>query len=323
MSILFNLMRSAVDYAGLFPPASLPIAEVVANYSNYLKSAERAMLGRLIVPALSLEDFKLAAASLIPNDSVTPAWRISALLPPVEIQPGSLDTRKFDSAIEAIYTFNQHYHSNQNVGAVVDCIEVKTSSIEALNASVERLPTGISSFLEIPDLTNPTPMIAAIAQVPNEKKVFAKVRTGGVTPDLVPMARNVARFIRSCASHGVGFKATAGLHHPIRAQYRLTYQSDSPVSYLFGFLNVFVAAMIAFEHDVSEDVLEEILTTEDASRFGFDQNQLAWDDLAVKGDRVDSIREQGIVSFGSCSFVEPTTELHQLPNVSFESVFSN
>ena len=46
---------------------------------------------------------------------------------------------------------------------------------------------------------------------------FAKLRTGGVKPDAIPTVAAVAAFLRACADRGLAFKATAGLHHPVRA----------------------------------------------------------------------------------------------------------
>src|SRR5690606_4902599 len=44
------LFDGLIDYAGLFPPAALPLAEVVARYGAYRRAATGWMLGRLVVP---------------------------------------------------------------------------------------------------------------------------------------------------------------------------------------------------------------------------------------------------------------------------------
>src|SRR5262249_48230544 len=55
---------------------------------------------------------------------------------------------------------------------------------------------------------------------------FAKMRTGGVTPEAIPSADTVAEYILACAERRLAFKATAGLHHPIRAMQPLTYDAN-------------------------------------------------------------------------------------------------
>ena len=55
---------------------------------------------------------------------------------------------------------------------------------------------------------------------------------------------DVVRFIRRCIEADVRFKATAGLHHPLRAEFPLTYDAGAPVGAMFGYLNVFLAAGI-------------------------------------------------------------------------------
>src|SRR5262249_44337983 len=71
---------------------------------------------------------------------------------------------------------------------------------------------------------------------------FAKLRTGGLKPDMIPGVDDVAEFIRACAERRLPFKSTAGLHHPVRKQHPLTYEPDAPQGVMHGFLNVFLAA---------------------------------------------------------------------------------
>src|SRR5438477_108730 len=68
----------------------------------------------------------------------------------------------------------------------------------------------------------------------------AKIRTGGVTPEAFPKSAEIVRFVRTCLAANVPFKATAGLHHPIRCFHPLTYDADSPQGTMHGFLNLFL-----------------------------------------------------------------------------------
>jgi hypothetical protein len=49
------LLANIIDYAGLFPPASLDMATTVANYASHLGSEDAWLLERLIVPAARLD----------------------------------------------------------------------------------------------------------------------------------------------------------------------------------------------------------------------------------------------------------------------------
>ena len=58
------LLSGLIDYAGLFPPASLAMAAAVANYDAYLRGEYSWILGRFIVPVARLEEFEKALADL-------------------------------------------------------------------------------------------------------------------------------------------------------------------------------------------------------------------------------------------------------------------
>jgi hypothetical protein len=70
------LLANLIDYAGLYPPAALPLQEVVANYARYLRSPEAWMLNRLVLPLDKLHDVSL-------GDN----WRVTLL---VDGEPGPM-----------------------------------------------------------------------------------------------------------------------------------------------------------------------------------------------------------------------------------------
>src|SRR4029450_2930465 len=71
------LMAGAVDYAGLFPPAQLPLADALAEYRRALAGADAWMRGRFIVPAVQLP----ALADAVVRDAHDGrGWTVSAIV---------------------------------------------------------------------------------------------------------------------------------------------------------------------------------------------------------------------------------------------------
>ena len=132
----------------------------------------------------------------------------------------------------------------------------------------------------------------------------AKIRTGGITEDAFPTPEIVASFIRACRSAGIAFKATAGLHHPLRCVRPLTYEPNAVLGTMHGFLNVFLAAAMVGD-------AEAILRETDASAFTFDDDGANWRNRRVTLDELATMR-QFATSFGSCSFEEPINDLQEL-----------
>lgn len=133
----------------------------------------------------------------------------------------------------------------------------------------------------------------------------AKIRTGGVTADAFPTPERIAAFIRACSEAGVAFKATAGLHHPLRCVKPLTYEPNAATGTMHGFINVFVAAAIV-------DHAEEILREESPDAFDFHHSGVAWRGFGVSTDALATMRRDFALSFGSCSFEEPIADLKEL-----------
>ena len=137
---------------------------------------------------------------------------------------------------------------------------------------------------------------------------FAKLRTGGVKPEAIPSVEAVADFIRACAERRLPFKATAGLHHPIRASQFLTYEPDAPRAVMHGFLNVFLAACFAWH---GQRDIEPIIAEIDPTAFSFNDHA-RWGNRVLSAERVRDARLHFAHAFGSCSFEEPVRDLQAL-----------
>ncbi len=306
MSALVSLLNGIVDYAGLFPPAGLDMDTVVRNYCEYHQSSQRWMLARLVVPASRLGDFSQAAADFLPTDG--DPWPISALVP----SPGDADA--FQAAKAAIQELNQKFEQAGRGLAVVDAIETKASTVEEIDSIATAFDKNIKVFVELPHVDDPMKLLTHLAAYSG---LYAKIRTGGVKPEMIPSVAQVATFINRSVAAGVGLKATAGLHHPIRDEFDLTYEPDSERATMHGFVNVFLAVCFAWEHQLTVEQISEILATPSAERFQFDAAQVVWTDsdgvCRVVGEQtIRDVRESKAVSFGSCSFVEPVQDLQEL-----------
>ncbi len=283
------LLTELIDYAGLFPPAALDMATAVRNYAAYRRSEHQWMLARFIVPVARLDEFETAAAELLPREN---SWQLSALL-----------GNDWQSDLASIAAFNQRHAGRAMIGTV----ETKAESVEQIETLQQALPTGLTAYFEISFKDDPAELIATLAQIGG----LAKARTGGVTAEAFPSALELARFIAACAKAEVPFKATAGLHHPLRGEYRLTYAPDSPTATMHGFLNVFLAAAFAQSGmDVAQ--LVEVLEERSPTAFQFESGRVVWRGEELVRAHLINARHLAALAFGSCSFTEPIEDLQKL-----------
>jgi hypothetical protein len=290
------LLRRLVDYAGLFPPAALSMAEAAARYAAHLHSRDGWMLGRFVVPLERLDELAAAAAPHFAGESEP--WRLSALIGADVASAGPV-IREFNGA-----------HRGRFVVDVVECRPLPAGSVAR---AVGALPGELRSFVELSLLDDPRAMLEEI----NAAGAWAKARTGGVTAEAFPTARQLARVILRAAEVRVPFKATAGLHHPVTGEYPLTYAADSPRAPMFGFLNLFAAAVFAQRHAtdpmlVSEARLAELLQEQDADAIVMDDECIRWRGLSAGVKQIAGTRTSLGISFGSCSFAEPVEGLRAM-----------
>lgn len=286
------LVAGLVDYAGLFPPAQLGMAEAMAAYAEYLRGPHAWILGRFVVPVARLAEFDAHAAALLPRgDGATP-WRLAALAGddlPLDMQ----HALKFNCS---------HWQGSETGHAVIDTIETRASAVADPVKLRAAVPDFFTLYVEVPAAS-----VASSIDLIRQAGARGKIRMGGVTPDVFPAPDDVIEFMARCVGAGVAFKATAGLHHMIRAEYPLTYDRGSARAPMYGFLNVFLAAA-ALVRGAQQGDARGILMESDLSAFEFQESRVAWRKLELSTDDIARARELA-TSYGSCSFREPVDEL--------------
>ncbi len=291
------LITGLVDYAGLFPPAGEDMRRALESYSSYIDSPDRQALGRFIVPISRLRELEDSGTDLMPLGESAEPWRLSVLV--------ADDVR---GAAAEMLEFNDRHSPESDAGrAVIDVVELKASTVSEIGHQRNDLLARFIAYFEIPISSDVSPLVKAIATA----GARAKIRTGGITPEAFPGAERIVDFLAACKSEGVAFKATAGLHHAVRGEYRLTYEPGTPKAMMYGFLNLFMAAALLYSGE-SEDTALAALEDSEAFAFSFSDDALQWREKRIALEEIVKLRSRFGISFGSCSFREPVDELASL-----------
>lgn len=168
----------------------------------------------------------------------------------------------------------------------------------AQNVGLRELPIHI----EIPRTDRYADLLPGAMAAVARAKFGAKIRCGGTTQAAFPSSADVAAFLRAAFAENVAFKATAGLHHPVR-------HYDSQTGFVMhGFLNM-LAAVIFIRDGATDDELVEILEEREKSAFTVTAEVFSWRHRTASVQQIQVARNAGFVAYGSCSFEEPVHDL--------------
>ena len=293
-------MERAIDYAGLFPPASLELEPALQNYAQYIRTPDVWMLGGFILP---VAEFAAAARGLSQFDSEHPL-RISALGPKTD------SAESFRATLVAAMELIGSLRANSEQIALIEQFEmplpaeVTADTLKAIRSSAD---PQLRTFWEGPadSAERAIKLMADNNRAHANRKLGFKLRTGGVAANAFPSSAEIASVLACAGIHRVPIKFTAGLHHPVRLFH------DSVQTKMHGFLNVLGSGVLALEHDWTEKQIEEMLDDEDPASFSFTDNSFAWRDWKIPAERIVIHREL-VTSLGSCSFDEPREDLRAL-----------
>lgn len=292
------LLSELIDYAGIFPPAALDMPTAVKNYAAYRNSAESWMLGRFIVSAARLKEFETAFAGLSATEKGSATWPLSVV--------GGANIKE---EVAEIAKSNERYSGSKSIPNVkIESFEMKIASESAIRlASRTLIPPELETYFEI----SPSSAVKEMIEEVKVEKRRAKVRAGGEQPSDVPSVENLAKFLGVCVTQNVAFKATAGLHHPLRSIRKFSGGVNDDFGWMHGFLNLFLAAAFLY-HGMKENLVVQILEEHDNAAFQFDANGVDWRGQTISNADLLTARQSFCLSFGSCSFDEPIQDLQAL-----------
>jgi hypothetical protein len=313
------LLAGSIDYAGMFPPAGLTLANSLDNLRRHRRSLDSWLLGRFVVSVAKLAE--LAESYQFERDG-----RLSVVVTAGD--SGESFLKQLDMALMSVADFP--------VYGAVDTLEFRWPAGSLRVADVGRLGNlvqtaageimgsriaPITMFFELPRGEIPLAASTARERIRGALAAVAdfnksanglpclagfKMRCGGAGPAGIPSSAEIAAVICESRDHGVVWKATAGLHHPVRRM----EPAGRPSTH--GFLNLLVATVLADVHRLDERRTQAIIDSVNVDQFGFSGDTLNWDDLSVTSAQIVVARERSLRSFGSCSVDEPCHDLKGL-----------
>lgn len=274
------LTSALVDDAGLFPPEELDMACAVARHRRDRAAGSPVLTHRFVCPVARLGELRVLlhdgegvqVIALGPANADTER-RLAAIRHETRLSVAAWETRLPASAAEHV------------------------ASLDAVDSIARSFP-GLAVFVEIGTGPQGEQALDLLAG----RGLMAKVRCGGVRPELFPAAADLGRFIQGTAERGLPFKATAGLHHAVG------YRDSATGFGHFGFLNVLLAVADA-QAGLDVRHLQDTLNSRDA-------RTVAGQAAALDTAAVTAVRAT-FRSFGSCSTSEPLEDLAALGLIPF------
>ncbi len=310
---LRTLLDGVLDYAGMFPPAELPLAAAIENYLDYLHERDAWMLGRFIVPAVRLGELTPYHERLL---GFSPRAKVIAL------GRGGADVASLCDALRADLAAMALMHQALDGRVPVDVLETRVPAtllsdekfLRDITSIQATAPMPVTLYFEAqPEGANPEGSllraIAALAKVRASgalERTGFKLRCGGVVAGAFPSVDLVASVIAACRDGQVPLKCTAGLHHPVRRFH------ESVGTEMHGFINVFAAGVFAHALGTESKLLALVLADEEAEAFHIEGQALAWRGLRVTSPQIAAARQALMIGFGSCSVEEPREDMQAL-----------
>ncbi len=260
-----GLLYGFFDDAAVFPPGNLPLPQAVTQHRQHLTSSHAELVGPFVVAGAGLGELAglLETGDPLAIHVTTDRGEIATALARLDEVPKvrlvALEVR-------------------------LDAQDEPERVVGELESFIERA----TIYLELPRDGRRAALLAAMAGT----GLRAKLRTGGMQASDFPSSTELATAVVAVVESGLGFKATAGLHHALPTPERQLGVTQH------GFLNLLLAV--------------------GAARAGAPVDTVRGWLEAQHAEVVPAVRELDVEvrdsfdSFGTCSIADPLADLVRL-----------
>ncbi len=268
-----TLFASLFDDAAIFPPGDVPIEQAVRDHVGHRSSWYAEFVGPFVCSVERLHSLETVLLD-----------RGGDVLDVALTVPGGPST-----LAQAGQAASAHAHVR------VATVEVALHTFPLVEVASLLRACGLSAmaYVEVPVTGVVDGLVADLVGA----GLRLKLRTGGVAAGAFPDDRALAQAIRSAVRAGLAFKCTAGLHNAVR------HRDPTTGFEHHGFLNVALAVQAALD-GARVDAVRAALADTDAG------------DIAARiGDLTEAEAQRlrrSFTSFGTCSVLEPLTDLEAL-----------
>lgn len=308
-----TLLNGLFDYAGLFPPASLSLADALAEYNAHRAEADDWMLGPFVMTGGHWNEL-MDLSDQLSTDAPLPIQLLPPSGPDMATGAGALEQALHEAAdrLEALdgkatlagFEWKLPADALLEASTAVASITRAESIFEA--SPFSNLPRYLEVVRDEAFLRQLPLYFLALGAQQRPDRVRAKTRCGGMQEADFPSTAELAAFLQAALRTGHPFKATAGLHHAVRH-----FNEDQELM-MHGFLNVFFATTIGRCAGLDTAGIEAILSDTDPLSFIFTDSGIEWNGLKASTTEFIRDRRQLALSIGSCSFDAPRQDMRQL-----------
>lgn len=293
-------LSGLIDYAGLFPPESRTMPRAVEGFRD-ARALQSWMMDRFIVPERRLEEL----AEFLEGDREP--WSLAVVMdtPFGDWSKGFADNARSFEVVALALRGRARFEIAETP---IPETHVTDPALGAVLASVRTSldPIFDTVLFEVALTDDWEEDLPRQLRAIGEAGAGAKIRCGGAAAAHFPTPSQVGTFIGGCADLGLAFKATAGLHHPVR------HWDGDPGVMRHGFLNVTGAAVLAHALGLGVDEITEIVAEEDPAAFELSEGSFRWRHRVATVSEIERARTRFMLGYGSCNFTEPVADLVEL-----------
>ncbi len=322
---LHQLLATAVNYAGLYPPTSLKLNEALNSYVDFSHSKYSWMLANFVLPHNELPSLSNFAD------------RKHHLKGPLSLCITGPETEtlfEFKNVINSIEKEIKEAHTGYPGEVRTNLLELKLplNSVETLNPEelIKALEAVVSTtaesrllphrvFFEVPGheySAEITKKIIKVIAVHNKSILKRKVNNylfSGIKINCsdkkageIPDAAYIADVLLYARDANVAVKFSGKENTPFPS-YNYSFGTK-----VHGFINIFAASILAYTQDLTLEETVEVIEEKSPENFSFKDDYFAWRELAAPTLEIKMLRMLSITSFNFTSFTTPVDGLKEL-----------